>query len=305
MMSHLGGMFGDMTNDWGGRVGEEIDPGSWDECLGLLLSSGGNSTLYRGHRRFDWKLQSSLERALLLHAERCDERKYQIMQSMSRDEDTESWAANVELRLTRTFRINAERYEIADLPASWDKLGWWEVMQHHGAPTRLMDWTLSPFVALWFALDGHEDDSGDMALLIYDIRNAAVNHAGAQSMLDELENDEQLNDRKLLNQFVRFAIDDGNPALIPVAPRQFSRAVAQQSMLTVSPSISVGGPANAWIRKRLATRLRLREEWKSEMIATCQSMGLDRPSLFRDLDSLGSYISRTFIDGTDVDGAIF
>lgn len=99
---------------------------------------------------------------------------------------------------------------------------------------------------------------------------------------------------------VKFAIEDGNPALMPVRPRQFPRAVAQQSVLTVSPSIGVARQANWWIREKLATRIRLREEWKPEMRAACLSMGLSRPNLFRDLDSLGAYIRENFVARTEM-----
>lgn len=293
-----------VPNEWASRNNEVVEPDTWDECVKLLLSSGGNRTMYRGHRRFEWELQSTLERALLEFAEAFDQDRYQIMQSMVVDHDTEEWTIGVERRFTQYFRRNAERFRVPDLPEPWDKFGWWEVMAHHGAPTRLMDWTTSPFVALWFALEGHRDGQGDMALWIYDRGNADVNQAASWAKLRASEDYDELDSRQMLNQFVEIAMSDGNPALIPVEPRQFARAVAQQSILTVAPSISTGQRAHWWVRKLLATQVRLREAWKSEMTAACRSMGLTRPGLFRDLDSLGAYIARNFIAGAELEDGI-
>ena len=84
-----------------------------------------------------------------------------------------------------------------------------------------------------------------------------------------MEDYDQLDERRIVNRFVDFATEDGNPALIPVRPRSFSRAVAQQSFATVTPSISTGRPAYWGLWKSLATKVRLREEWKANMTAAC------------------------------------
>ena len=193
----------------------------------------------------------------------------------------------------------SKRYALIalELPPLWDRLGWWEVMQHHGAPTRLMDWTSSPFIGLWFAVQYHNHGDGDMALWIYSRKTASVNLAKITKEIKASRDYDLLDDRQLQNMLVQLATaGDWTAVLIPVRPREFQRAVAQQSVLTVTSRIGVARPADWWIRQKLATRVRLKEGWKSDIQSACQSMGFSRVSLFRDLDSLGASVRENFVD---------
>jgi hypothetical protein len=48
-----------------------------------------------------------------------------------------------------------------------NSLGWLAVAQHHGLPTRLLDWSLNPLVALWFAVNKTLPDKDDGVLWAY------------------------------------------------------------------------------------------------------------------------------------------
>ena len=57
----------------------------------------------------------------------------------------------IEHQMLKEFKRRAHFY-VNPLPSEGDILGWLALMQHYGAPTRLLDWTYSFFVAAFFAL---------------------------------------------------------------------------------------------------------------------------------------------------------
>ena len=59
------------------------------------------------------------------------------------------WAA-LETKVSEEFRRHAP-VRLEQPLASEDEMTWLALMQHYGAPTRLLDFTFSPFVALYFA----------------------------------------------------------------------------------------------------------------------------------------------------------
>jgi hypothetical protein len=57
----------------------------------------------------------------------------------------------IEQQLLKEFKRRAHYY-VDPLPADGDLMGWLALMQHYGAPTRLLDWTYSFYIAAFFAL---------------------------------------------------------------------------------------------------------------------------------------------------------
>jgi len=90
--------------------------------------------VFRGQGSSKWGLESTLEREIA---------------SFGLDQGT---APQIERGLLRKFKRQCCHY-IAHLPKEKDYLEWLALMRHYGAPTRLLDWTYSFFVALYFAIE--------------------------------------------------------------------------------------------------------------------------------------------------------
>jgi hypothetical protein len=67
-----------------------------------------------------------------------------------------------ESRIRRIFERKSRLF-LADVPNN-DEIEWLALMQHHGAPTRLLDFTWSPYVAAFFALERATEDAAVWAI---------------------------------------------------------------------------------------------------------------------------------------------
>jgi hypothetical protein len=105
----------------------------WGQYVDIVQGwDGFQNWAFRGQGDQDWPLLPSLSR-LVRETSICGP-------SMRRQED----------RIRRIFKRKAHHF-LDDPPR--DELEWLALMQHHGAPTRLLDLTWSPFVAAFFALE--------------------------------------------------------------------------------------------------------------------------------------------------------
>ena len=66
---------------------------------------------------------------------------------------------DLEERLIHEFRRRLHHYSV-HVPHPLDYLEILALMQHYGAPTRLLDWTYSPYVAAYFAMENAKKEDG-------------------------------------------------------------------------------------------------------------------------------------------------
>jgi hypothetical protein len=180
----------------------------WSEFIGHTDSLHGWA--FRGHGAPEWPLMPSLARRLQQYCP-----------------DPHLWPLR-EARAMRIFRRKAHIY-LQDRSALEDDLRCMALMQHHGAATRLLDFTKSPFVAAFFALESAHRD-----VAVYALNTPALWHRLPD--FDPLLTRGQI-DPRLAGNFERYFAPNRWPLLWFGEPSAMDSRLIAQSGLFVLPGV--------------------------------------------------------------------
>lgn len=257
----------------------------WQDCLKKYFQE--RAWVFRGHSSAAWRLAPSLERATLKTI-RIPNHNGGIVTGPVR-----MMPGFAEERLLLEFQRRAHHYA-ANPPPENAVLDWLALMQHYGAPTRLLDWTRSPYVGLFFALEKSTPPC-DCAVWTIDwdwLVDRAKEALGAHDVSFP-----RSPDMKAWHAYVNDVLLNINEAKVSViAPadplRMNDRVAAQQSLFLCNLShveefdISllrmVAFPTPP--EKPVIRKIVIDTNWRSAFLRELQRMNINRASLFPGLE---------------------
>lgn len=246
---------------------QERELSSWDE----IHSFAQPAWIYRGQRASEWQLATSLER--------CRQREDVPAEDRPR----------FEAELSRDFRRMYHQYA-QHVPAPAAPVEWASLMQHHGAPTRLLDFTYSIYVAAYFAFENADSHCAVWAVnapwtLRESVRIlvAAGVESAAQLLVPTTEAHEFVAGKAVFREpGARFAV--------PMTPfRLNERLRTQRGTFLVPGSVSSGFMDNLRALPNYSSpdsvvKIVLPKPLRARALEHLYSMNISRTSLFPGLD---------------------
>lgn len=254
---------------------KELEIQSVDELI-EKFNELPNNFFYRGHADANWQLQSSLERLI-----------------------SPRWSAE-QARTFEEFSLGQfqSKFHLYDhenaKPDS--KLAWLSIMQHYGVPTRLLDFTESPYVALYFALEAYSPQTqADFAIFALDysaIMDRSIEHIkGKDGAFKESRASVYAKQDAVFDTVVdRFAYDIAWVA----EPNQLNARLDRQAgsfLLSGNRGLQIQDVLNSDLYADVAFyKFRVPHELYIGLFALLRKMNITSKSLYGDLDGLARAI---------------
>ena len=241
------------------------------------LSRPKERWIFRGQQSIDWKLATSLERIL-----------YRVNPGLADPLEAEAF-------LLREFKRHFHRYS-QSVPDYRDNLEWLALMQHHGAPTRLLDWTFSEYVALFFAIEGVSPGHECVVWAVNQTRCwKKFKHTLPERHQRRIEKDDK--DRKTLN-WVLAQFD--HSGICPVNPFRLNERLAVQRgtfLLPLNPYETFEDNFKESIQrdKSMFKKIKIKcsREFLKESLTELQKMNISHITLFPGIDGFARSLNTT------------
>lgn len=202
--------------------------------------------------------------------------------------------ADMEQHLLRNFRKYAQR-EVVEQDSIWN---WLAVAQHHGLPTRLLDWTFSPHVAMHFATAHIEQFDRDGVIWGVDfVRAHRLLPRSLRALLEREGSDVftvEMLERSAgsLEEFAGLAED--NFLLFFEPPSLDDRIVNQFALFSVTSRATYG--LDHWLKEHpdLCRKIIVPQSLKWEIRDRLDQANVTERVLFPGLDGLSQWLRRYY-----------
>lgn len=236
---------------------------SWEDYK-KITGEFSENWVFRGQLNADWILRNALERSAFIN-----------------------YFKGIEKLFLTEFKRGATNYLNRDeLPEH--TIEWLALMQHHGAPTRLVDFSKSPFISAYFAFE--QCNEGVEKVAIWAI-NIHVIRTAAYKVISETFGQELVGNKNFINEsvFERIFELDELSLIFPVEPFKMNRRYSIQQSIFVS----TGNSKQPFMDQveflgddisKAMIRIEIPTTDKKAVIRDLIKMNINRASLFPDLD---------------------
>ncbi|MCC6589633.1 MAG: FRG domain-containing protein [Bryobacterales bacterium] len=244
----------------------EVRIETWKDFRDQLETDEFRSWAFRGTADASWPMYSSLSRYLMAYG-------------VHRD----VWSRQ-EQRIVRIFRRKSHLF-LESPPAEDDTFEWLALMQHHGAPTRLLDFTWSPYVAAFFALERTRTDAAVWAICPPRLSEQSI-QISEDGQPVELE---RIGPRTVGN-YERYFLPNTHPVVVIGEPQRMNQRLIAQSGTFVMPGVldvsveqivAEQGGENAIVKFTLTSN-----SLRTAAMRDLYQMNITNATLFPDLDGL-------------------
>ena len=244
---------------------------NWGELKGFLSSLNSN-WIFRGQSDYSWDLESSIDRASL---EVSIDNKKQLFEKFC----------------IYDFRRNPHLYSNKDsIHSDFQILS---LLQHYGSPTRLLDFSLSQYIAAYFAAINSNDDSSIYAINYSELLSSTMhlfrlNYDNESPEIVKLRNGASISEDDLFKNIV---LNTNQRKFVELVQPyfKFDRIIKQSGLFLCQGDINVNFETNLEANYQILQnikdnkpyyKLKVNKEWKKEIIRDLERMNISSSTLF-------------------------